>query len=165
MIKLKDVLIRLKENVNESTSFTNWQIPSDEDLRREFRVEHEMKELNYFSDVDEFLEKCKSAKHVVITPAMDSNIQYRSRTKSFDQLLSLIKGYRSYPKYRNEETLKSMYTAFKSNKKMDMPIILKFKDGSMRIFAGNTRMDVAFQLNINPKVLMVEVNKLSVDDY
>ena len=152
------VVIKLKSLLLETAKYTNWQIPSDDDLRREFRVEHELKGLSYFSSVNEFLQKCKSAKQVVITPSMNSNIDYRSNTDSFEELLSLIKGYRSYPKYRNAETLKAMYTAFKTNKKMDMPIVLKFKNGRMRVFAGNTRMDIAFQLGINPKVLLVSVD-------
>jgi len=39
---------------------------------------------------------------------------------------------------------------------MDLPIVIEFADGSKRILAGNTRMDVAFQLGINPKVLLVQ---------
>jgi hypothetical protein len=39
---------------------------------------------------------------------------------------------------------------------MDLPIVIEFSNGSKRIFSGNTRMDIAFQLGINPKVLLVK---------
>jgi FlaA1/EpsC-like NDP-sugar epimerase len=74
------------------------------------------------------------------------------------ELLDLIKSYRSYPEYRNEETLKAIYDGFKNNQPMDLPIVIEFKDGYKRIFSGNTRMDIAFQLGINPKVLLIKSN-------
>lgn len=154
MIKLISILQTLRE---QTSRFTNWVTPSDADLRREFKVEHELKGHSFFESEQDFIQKIKSAKRVKITPQMDSNIAYRSRTRSFDELLNLIKGYRSYPKYRNEKTLRSIYHAFEQNEKMDMPIVLKFPDGDMRIFSGNTRMDIAFQLGIHPIVLLVSV--------
>jgi hypothetical protein len=150
MIKLKTILI-------ESINFTNWKLQSDSDLEREFRVEHELKGLEYFETAKDFIEAIKKSKVKTITKSIDSKIENRSRTESFDELLSLIKGYRSYPKYRNAKTLKSIYKAFESNSEMDMPIILRFKDGSMQIFSGNTRMDIAFQLKINPKAIILNV--------
>jgi hypothetical protein len=39
---------------------------------------------------------------------------------------------------------------------MDYPIVIEDENGSRRIFSGNTRMDIAFQKNINPKVLLVK---------
>jgi hypothetical protein len=92
---------------------------------------------------------------VTITPEEDKTIRYRSRTESYEELLSLIKSYRSYPKYRNEESLKAIYDGFKSNSSMTLPIVIKFADGTKRVFSGNTRMDIAFQLGINPKVLLI----------
>ncbi|MGA1049105.1 MAG: hypothetical protein ACO3UU_13940, partial [Minisyncoccia bacterium] len=85
-----------------------------------------------------------------------ARIAYRSGTESKEELLDLIKSYRSYPKYRNEKTLENMYNRFETNQSMDMPIVLEFGDGQRRIFAGNTRMDIAFQLGINPKVLLIK---------
>ena len=42
---------------------------------------------------------------------------------------------------------------------MDYPIVIEFSNGSKRVFSGNTRMDIAFQLGINPKVLLIKSNK------
>ncbi len=150
MLKLKDILF-------ESTQFNNWVIPSDSDLEREFRVEHEMKGLNYFESSSDFIQSVKNSEIVTVTPSMDRKISGRSHTDSFEELLSLIKGYRSYPKYRNEKTLQSIYEAFKDGEHMDMPIVIKDEDNYMTIFSGNTRMDIAFQLGIKPKVVMVQV--------
>lgn len=149
MIKLKDIL-------TESRTFTNWRVPSNSDLKREYRVEHEMKGLGYFDTEQDFIKAVKNAKETIVTPAMDRKISGRSRTRTKEALFSLISSYRSYPKYRNEDTLDAIYRGFEKNEIMDMPLVIK--DGDyMRVMAGNTRMDVAFQLGINPKVLMIEV--------
>jgi hypothetical protein len=150
MIKLRDILF-------ESTHFNNWVIPSDSDLEREFRVEHEMKGLNYFDSSSDFIQAIKNSEIVSVTPSMDRRISRRSRTNSFEELLTLIKGYRSYPKYRNEKTLRAIYDGFKDGEPMDMPIVIKGEDNHMTIFSGNTRMDIAFQLGIHPKVVMVQI--------
>ena len=42
-----------------------------------------------------------------------------------------------------------------------MPIVVEFPDGSRYVFSGNTRMDVAYQLGIEPLVLVIR----STQDY
>jgi hypothetical protein len=149
MIQLKSIL--------ESINFSNWRAPSISDLKREFHVEHELKGLECFESEKDFINACKRGKLTSITKDMNSNIGNRSNTRSFAELLGLIKSYRSYPKYRNEDTLRGLYGAFKENKEMDLPIILKDEDGSMSVFSGNTRLDVAFQLGLTPKALVVSI--------
>lgn len=151
MIKLTDIL----ESVRQ---FSNWRMPSKQDLRREFEVEHEKKGLDLFDNVNEFLIACKNASVIDVTNSIDSHIRGRSRTHSYDDLLDLIKGYRSYPKYRNEKTLVTLYKAFKTNKPMDYPIILELPNKTRQIFSGNTRLDVAFQSGITPKALLVKID-------
>jgi hypothetical protein len=104
------------------------------------------------------LNAIKNGKIVTITPSEDQNIDYRSGTESYDELLDLIQSYRSYPEFRNEETLKAIYDGFKNNESIDLPIVIELQDGSKRIFSGNTRMDIAFQLGIDPKVILVKSN-------
>ena len=149
MIKLIDIL-------KEITGFSNWKMPSSSQLKQEFKIEQEMKGNEFWDSEEEFLDAVKNGKIVTITPSEDQNIDYRSGTESYDELLDLIKSYRSYPEFRNEETLKAIYDGFKENKAMDYPIVIQDEDGSKRIFSGNTRMDIAFQLGINPKVLTVK---------
>lgn len=150
MIKLKDILL-------EVVSYNTWVVPDEDTLRREFKVEHEYKGLNLFNDVEDFLTKVKNSKITSISKSDDMSIINRSRTQNFDSLLNLISSYASYPKYRNEDTLKDLYTKMEENKELDFPIVLQYPDGRRRIFSGNTRMDVAFQLGITPKVILVNV--------
>jgi hypothetical protein len=151
MIKLLDIL-------REAIQFNNWKIPSTSQLKQEFKIEHEMKSNDFFNDEDEFLQAVNNGKIITVTPAVDAQIEYRSRTTSREDLLGLIQMYRSYPKYRNEDTLQALYDAFKTNQPVDLPIVIEFTDGTKRIFSGNTRMDIAFQSGINPKVLLIKSN-------
>ena len=151
----------LKEN---KIRFTNWVKPSTKDIELEYKVEYEIKPLKQvtndaFPTVNDFKKAVKKAKVVDITPAMDRKIAYRSRTKSKSQIISLIKGYASYPEFRNEKTIDAIYDGFKENKPMKMPLILKFPDGSLRIMSGNTRTDIAQHLGVTPKALLIEVPK------
>lgn len=145
--------------LNEARKFTKWVRPDKKTLALEFRVEHELKGHNFFDSLEDFLEKANSAKPVEVDSRMDRQIGYRSYTDSYDALVGLLSTYRSWGTYRSEEKLQNIYNRLKENKDMDMPIVLKWKNGQMRVFSGNTRMDVAFQLGINPTVLMIELDK------
>lgn len=141
----------------------NWVRPDDASLRKEYQIEykkHLIHELDrdVFPTEQSFLDAIAKAKVVTITPAIDNKIENRSQTGSMASLLNLIKGYRSYPKFRNEKTLKQLEKAITSGKPVDMPIVTK-QGKSMRIFAGNTRMDIAFMHGINPQVIMLELPK------
>ena len=149
MIKLLDIL-------KEITGFSSWKMPSLSQLKLEFKIEQEMKGNEFWEDQEAFLNAIKNGKVVTITPSEDQNIDYRSGTESYEELLDLIKGYRSYPEFRNEKTLKAIYDGFKTNQPMDYPIVIEDEEGYRRVFSGNTRMDIAFQLGINPKVLLVK---------
>jgi hypothetical protein len=149
MIKLIDIL-------KEITGFSNWRMPSLSQLKQEFKIEQEMKGNEFWENEEDFLNSVKNGKIITITPSEDQSIDYRSGTESYDELLDLIKSYRSYPEFRNEKTLQSIYDGFKNNLPMDLPIVIEFEDGSRRVFSGNTRMDIAFQSGVNPKVLLVK---------
>ena len=152
-------MIKLVNLLKEITGFSNWKIPSLSQLKQEFKIEQEMKGNEFWKNEEDFLNSIKNGKITTITPSEDQNIDYRSGTESYEELLDLIKSYRSYPEFRNKKTLQSIYDGFKNNSPMDLPIVIEFEDGSRRIFSGNTRMDIAFQLGINPKVLLIK-NKL-----
>jgi hypothetical protein len=151
-------VIKLLNILRESIQFNNWKIPSISQLKQEFKIEHEMKGNEFFNDEDEFFQAIKDGEVITVTPSMDIQIDNRSGTTSYDELLDLIKSYRSYPQYRNKDTLKAIYDGFKNNQAMDYPIIIEFADETKYIFSGNTRMDVAFQLGINPKALLIKSN-------
>lgn len=147
---------------NSRINFTNWTRPSLKQLEQEYKVEYEIKALKSITDnawptLQDFLDSADAGQVITVTPQIDAKISYRSGTGTKDELLSLIRSYRSYPEFRNEKTIDAIYEGFQKNKAMTMPIVLKFKNGSMRVMGGNTRMDVAFQLGINPKVLLITV--------
>lgn len=150
-MKLIDILREV------ATKYDAWQYPSIEQLRTEYMVEHEKKGRNIWSTEEEFIEAVRYSPAVTVTRSMDSRIGNRSRTTSRRELLDLIKGYASYPKYRNAGTLKALYDRFSKNLPMDMPIVLDYGRGKYAVFSGNTRMDIAFQLGIQPKAIMVKV--------
>ena len=156
--------VEVKMDLNESRQdvlhYDAWVIPDENTLKREYYVEHELKGHNWFKSETDFLEKIKNAKTIKITKELDSEISYRSGTSNKEELLSLIKNYRSYPEFRNEKTLDNLYNRFKENKPLDYPVILKFKEG-MRIFSGNTRMDVAFHLRLEPEALLVDLTEIN----
>jgi hypothetical protein len=157
MIRLTKIAYKI---LGESLKFTNWKTPSIDQLKQEFKVEQTLKGNTFFKDEEDFLDKVSKGKILTITESEDQRIGYRSHTDSYESLLSLIKSYRSYPEYRNEKTLKALYDGFKQGKPMDLPLVLEFQNGRRRVFAGNTRLDVAFQLDVNPvKVLMIYLDK------
>jgi len=145
-----------KKILLEAMNFSNWSIPAVSQLKQEYQCEDVGKGNRFFKSEEIFLKACEEGKITTITNDMDSQIGYRSRTSSYEDLHDLISSYRSYPEFRNEKTLKAIYDGFKTNKPMDLPIVIQFKNGNKRVFSGNTRMDVAFQLGINPKVLLIK---------
>lgn len=155
MKNIKTIETFLLENHN-TPHFSNWVMPSLEDLKREFMVEHEFKGLDYFESEEDFIEACLNSDIQEITPNDDYNIGNRSHTQSYDEIISMIRYYASYPQYRNEQTVKDIYQGFENNSPMVYPIVFD-EDGDLFVFSGNTRMDIAFQLGINPKVLIVKV--------
>jgi hypothetical protein len=144
-----------KQQVAESKiiKYDSWVVPDLETLKREYHVEHELKGNDYFSSLEEFLKAIKNAK---VETIKGGDIDHTTRTSSYEDLLSLIKQYKSYPQWRNEKTLKALYDKFEANEPLDYPIVLEFPNGSRRIFSGNTRLNVAEQLNIPVEVLIIK---------
>jgi len=152
---------QLREVLSEAKR-GNWVRPNDASIRKEYQIEylkHLIHELprNIFPTEAEFVKAVKSAPTMQIDSATDRKIHNRSRTRDMEELLDLISGYRSFPKFRNEDTLKELEKLIKSGKPVDMPIVVKFPKGDMRVLAGNTRMDIAFMNGINPTVVMLDL--------
>lgn len=164
--RLKRKIIRmLIEQEDKNFVFNNWNVLSVDDpkdlkqLKQEFHVEQVLKGQKFWDDEERFLEAVANAETFEVSEQDDFDIQYRSGTRSKKDLLNLIRGYRSYPEFRNEQTVDAIYEGFKNNLPMDTPIVIEFKNGRRRVFSGNTRMDIAFQLGINPLVLMVKADR------
>lgn len=151
----------IKEVIEDKKiTFDNWKIPSEDKLKQEFQREHESKKLFYFDSEKEFLDAVEDAdknkRIITITDEDDKLIDYRSRTTDKEDLLDLISTYRSWKQgFRTKETFNAIYDGFMNNLPMELPIVIKFKDNERRVFSGNTRMDAAFHLGIEPKVLLI----------
>lgn len=154
---MKLLKILINEMIKDELQFSNWRIPSLNQLRLEYKIEDVIKGNHFFNSEDDFLRAIQDAEIITISQKKDAGISYRSGTTNKEDLLDLIRSYRSYPEFRNEKTIEAIYDGFKNNSPMDYPIILQFKSGKRRVFSGNTRMDIAFQLGIDPKVLLVKI--------
>lgn len=153
---ISKLITELDDSSDDSDYFDNWVLPSLDQLKLEYKIEHEIKHNHFFDSEEEFIEACRNGEIVEITDEMDEKIFYRSSTKTQEELLSLISSYGSYPMYRNEKTLQAIYDGYRNNSPMTTPIVIEFSDSRRRVFSGNTRMDVAFQLGIYPKVLLIK---------
>lgn len=136
----------------------NWQFPRDENIVQEYNVEyqHHMKHTigDIFPTMEDWENAIRNGTVEEITPEMDKAIAGRSQTQNKDELLGLIKTYASYPKYRNEDTLNELYNRVQNGLPLDMPLVFEDANGKRRVISGNTRMDVAFQSGVNPKVVV-----------
>jgi hypothetical protein len=146
----------LNESINNEIEFNNWVTPDETTLKREFKVEHTLKKNNFFESEEEFLNAVENGSIITLTDDEDKGLIYRSRTKTKDSLLGLIRTYGSYPEFRNEDTVEAIYDGYKNNTEMELPIVIEFSNGKRRIFTGNTRLDIAFQLGVEPKVLLIK---------
>lgn len=151
----------LREILSEAAQ-GNWVRPSDASIRKEYQIEY-LKHLihqlpkNIFPNEAGFVKAVKTAPEMVVTAAIDSRIENRSNTSNMEELLDLISGYRSFPKFRNADTLKALEKRIAAKQPVDMPIVVKFPGGRMRILSGNTRMDIAFMRGITPKVILLDL--------
>jgi len=151
----------IKEVIEDKKiTFDNWKVPSEDKLKQEFQREHESKGNDFFDSEQDFLEALKNADIITVTDEDDKLIDYRSRTTDKEDLLDLISTYRSWKQgFRTKETFNAIYDGFMNNLPMELPIVIEFADGERRVFSGNTRMDAAFHLGIEPKVLLVKSDR------
>ena len=75
----------------DNGSFDNWVMPSMEDLQREYRIEHEMKGLEAFDSLEEFLSAVNDGEVVTLSPEEDGEIGGRSFTPDQERLLRMIR--------------------------------------------------------------------------
>jgi hypothetical protein len=151
----------IKEVIEDKKiTFDNWKVPLEDKLKLEFQREHESKGNDFFDSEEDFINAVKNADIITVTNEDDKLIDYRSRTTDKEDLLDLISTYRSWKQgFRTKETFNAIYDGFMNNLPMELPIVIEFADGDRRVFSGNTRMDAAFHLGIEPKVLLVKSDR------
>jgi hypothetical protein len=126
---------------------------TDTEIKQEYEWEYSKQRSftgNAFPTVKEFEAAVKEGTPTTLTRAMDAKVAYRSHVESLEELKDLVSTYR-YPR-----DVDRIVKGIKSGDAIPYPIILR-KNGALRIMSGNTRVEVAFLLNVNPKVLIVDV--------
>jgi hypothetical protein len=145
--------------------YNKWVFPSTQSISNEFDREVVNKNLwlhidNIPTSKQEFVQLVKKSPVVTVDKNIDFRIEYRSRTKTKDELLNLLKTYKSWGTFRTPETLDALYNKFNNNSELDMPILIGYiRNGNkvVRVLSGNTRMDIAFQLNNEVKAIFVDL--------
>jgi hypothetical protein len=140
--------------------FYNWVRPTREDLEIEYSVEYKLHIRPRFGDIfptfQDFRWAVERGKERYITKEIDYRIGNRSRCVSIKEIFEMIRSYRSYPKYRNEETVLAIDDGYRKNRKMTMPIIIERGErNKLWCMSGNTRMDLAYINDIIPKVIIL----------
>ena len=128
--------------------YNKWVMPSMQEIKKEYKIEYQIKGLSatgIFPTEADFIDAVERAEIITVTPSMDAKIDYRSYTRSKEELIGLVSSYRSWPEFRNMGTINNLYDRLSNNKPLAYPMVLQYPNGRMRVFAGNTRMDVAFQ--------------------
>tara|TARA_R110002051_G_scaffold77031_6_gene140513 strand:+ start:10578 stop:11045 length:468 start_codon:yes stop_codon:yes gene_type:complete len=152
--------MRLKSVLQEA-SYSAWRMPDSKNLKQEYNVEYKHHVRDQIGDIwptyNDFVDDVKKAKKTKVSKSMDRSISNRSRTQSKEQLIRLVKGYASWPEFRNEKSIDKLYSRIENNESLDMPLVLKTNNG-LQVMAGNTRMDVAFQQGVSPTVLVIDVS-------
>ena len=110
MLPLAEEILRRVYGEAERKYAVRWRRPSESVLKREYKVEIELKGQDHlFDSLGDFLDRVRDGEVVSLSKSMDRNISYRSRTSTREQLLGLIRSYRSYPEFRNEKTVGELY--------------------------------------------------------
>jgi hypothetical protein len=147
----------------EKLSYNNWVRYTPESLKSDF-VEYKKKENNkwknranrigsrfpIFNSLEHFKEILDKTEIKNLTDSMDRKINNRSRTDSIEDLKGLVSGY------VRPRDVDKIVKGYESGARIPLPIVIEGDKGSW-IMAGNTRLDVAFILGVQPKVLWVKV--------
>lgn len=149
--------------MDDNIEYTSWVFPSNKAIADEFEREVVNKNLwlhidGLPTDVDEFVALVKESPVKIITPAEDNRIEYRSHTSNINELIELLSTYKSWGTFRTPNTVAQLYSAFINNRDMDMPIVLEYERNGRtvrRVLGGNTRMDIARQLGVEIRAVVV----------
>jgi hypothetical protein len=155
--------MKFEKFLNEKLSYNNWVRYTPESLKSDF-TEYKKKEntkwktrantigsrFPIFDSLENFKEILDKTEIKNLSDSMDRKINNRSRTSSIEDLKDLVSGY------VRPRDVDRIVDGFKSNAKMPLPIVIEGDRGAW-IMAGNTRLDVAFILGVQPKVLWIKV--------
>lgn len=150
----------LDKLIEKNIMFSNWVKPSHEAIEKEYNVEYKNHIIHGFGElwpsINDFIQALNNAAVVSLSKEDDYNVYNRSYTKNMEGLVDLVCTYRSWPKFRNMDTLQNMIMRFKENRPLTMPIILS-ENKTLYLMSGNTKLDIAFMMDITPKVLIIKI--------
>jgi hypothetical protein len=154
----------LLNEIIDARQFNNWSLPDEQTIRADFS-EYKKKEQSkwegrarsmgfrfpIFDTIEDFKQALDNAPVIALTHDHDNQINNRSHCDDLSCLKDLVG---SYVRPRDVDRIVQGY---ESNAKIPMPIVLKGSKGEW-IMAGNTRLDAAFILNVQPKVILIDVS-------
>lgn len=147
--------------VEESVYYNNWRLPNKKELDLEFYIKQQKtRYIEYFrneynANIFDSEENWHKAINQGVVKQLNLNEDYtierRTFSSSMENLKNLVSTY-AYP--RDPDRIANGY---KNDDVIPMPIILESQNGRKVIIAGNTRLDVARIMNIepDPKVLVI----------
>jgi len=105
-----------------------------------------------FKDEADFRSSLKGATTKVLSRREASKIGNVALTNSLEDLKSMTSNY------VRPRDIDRIVRGLESNDKMPMPIVLKGRNG-LFILAGNSRLNVAYNMGTEPKVAIIDVSK------
>lgn len=143
------------------SSAPQWVIPSEADLRLEYRYEYNLPQRNWkqrcktigayfplFESEDDFVKRIQTEARV-ITLTRNDYVHNLTSLKSIEEIEDLVSGY-AYPR-----DVKRIVEGLTNGAHMPMPIIIKGMKG-MWILSGNTRQNVAQVLRVRCQALVLD---------
>lgn len=131
--------------------YKNWRMLTEKEIEQEWEWEY----LNHWTDYgfyncfEDFREAVLKGYTEKITKKSDVKIRNRSYCNSIDELKDLVCHYR-FPR-----DVDRILRGFENNDAIPYPIIIETKDWRA-VMSGNTRMDAAFDMGIEPVVLIIK---------
>jgi len=139
--------------------FNSWIIPTEKELRKEYKSEyiHQIKPKygDIFPTLQDWYDSIGNTGEVIRLYGTEIMKRFKRR-ETMEDLIKLIRKFRSYPKYRNEATVKALYNRFLNNEEIYMPIIYRDKESGLIVVSGNTRINISYMLGIKPEVVCFE---------
>ena len=152
----KNLKKRIKEYLGEPSyvgkprvdfeKYNNWVSPSGDELKNIYVGDAR----EYFKSFKEFVTQYNESRVVRIDKFGDQYIDGRTQTNTQRKL------FNKFPDKKQE--ILSLFDKFNNKQKITAPIVVVFESGERVVVSGNIVMDVAFQLGIEPKVIIVKSN-------
>jgi hypothetical protein len=150
MTRARDILSSINESIN-------WVDNSTADLQQEYNVEYQYHVRHWAGDIWPTFEDFEDAYRAGQTISLSNTSGISGATMMpVEDLLDMVKGYRSWPQYRNDKTFQDIIDGIHNGSPMKLPIVLE-KNGRRTIMSGNTRLNLALVLTGSGKAKVVQI--------